>query len=295
MEDMSTGTGAQDRENLDVALFPDRTTVAVLPAATGGGDPRGALWRMPTLREAQSLGLAVADPQWSVPYATERSLTGVMLPRETTLPRELHRLQRRGAARQMDIDEAHQMNRVFHLTHWTEETRFCGSCGAPMEWHQRELARTCSQCHKTIYPRLSPAVIMAVVKDGKLLLAHSHRHRAEMYSVLAGFVEPGENLEVAVAREVYEEVGLLVRNVTYFSSQPWPFPDALMVAFTAEYAGGSITLDQSELAEAGWFAPGELPAVIPDTASVARRLIEWFVATYGTRDELTALLNRESV
>jgi len=293
VEDSRTWKDAVATEAMDVALFPDHTTIAVLPAATGSGDPRGALWRIPSLPELQALGISVDDPRWSVSYATERSLTGIMLPRDSSLPGELHRLERRGAARQMNIDEAQQVNRVYHLTFWAEETRFCGRCGAPMEWHTVELARTCSRCHKTIYPRLSPAVIMAVVKEGKLLLAHGHRHRDGMFSVLAGFVEPGENLEMAVAREVYEEVGLLVRNVSYFSSQPWPYPDALMVAFTADYAGGSIALDHSELGEAQWFAPGDLPAVIPDTASVARRLIEWFVATYGTREDLNKLLNRE--
>jgi NAD+ diphosphatase len=127
---------------------------------------------------------------------------------------------------------------------------------------------------------VSPAIIVAVVKDRQLLLAHSTRFTAKFYSVLAGFVEPGETLEDCVQREVFEEVGVRVRNIRYFGSQPWPFPDSLMVAFTAEYAGGEIRVDPVEIADAGWFSAGALPA-IPPRISIARQLIDWFATAHA--------------
>jgi NAD+ diphosphatase len=121
---------------------------------------------------------------------------------------------------------------------------------------------------------------VAVVKDDKLLLATSPRFRTNFWSVLAGFVEPGETLEACVMREVQEEVGIRVRNVRYFSSQPWPFPDSLMLGFTAEYAEGEIKTDGMEIEDAEWFAADNLPN-IPPRVSIARSLIDWFVENYG--------------
>ena len=130
------------------------------------------------------------------------------------------------------------------------------------------------------YPRISPAVIVAVVRDKRILLARSTRFTSSFHSVLAGFVETGETLEDAVRREIFEEVGIQVRNIRYFGSQPWPFPDSLMVAFTAEYAGGEITLDDNEIVTADWYSAAELPRV-PGKISIARRLIDWFTETYS--------------
>jgi NAD+ diphosphatase len=164
--------------------------------------------------------------------------------------------------------------------HWHRNHRFCGRCGSPTQDHPEDRAKICPSCGLINHPRVSPAIIVAVVKDRQLLLAHSTRFQAKFYSVLAGFVEPGETLEDCVHREVFEEVGVRVRNIRYFGSQPWPFPDSLMVAFTAEYAGGEIRVDSVEIADAGWFSAGGLPA-IPPRISIARKLIDWFVTAYG--------------
>jgi len=167
--------------------------------------------------------------------------------------------------------------RAGQLVHWHRNHRFCGRCGSPTQDHLEERAKICPGCGLINHPRVSPAIIVAVVKDRQLLLAHSTRFPAKFYSVLAGFVEPGESLEECVQREVFEEVGVRVGNIRYFGSQPWPFPDSLMVAFTADYAAGEIRVDSVEIADAGWFSAGGLPA-IPPRISIARKLIDWFVS-----------------
>ena len=161
------------------------------------------------------------------------------------------------------------------LVQWSRNHRYCGKCGNLTENKTDERAKICPRCGLINYPRLSPAIIVAVVKDNQILLANSQRFPAKLYSVLAGFVEPGETLEECVKREVLEEVGIAVKNIRYFGSEPWPFPDSLMVAFTAEYAAGEIRIDNTEIADAGWFSADRLPA-IPPRISIARQLIDWF-------------------
>jgi NAD+ diphosphatase len=147
-----------------------------------------------------------------------------------------------------------------------------------MKTSKIEYAKICPNCDLTLYPRISPAIIVAIIREGKILLAR--RAGSQMYSVIAGYVEAGETLEQTVYRESQEEVGLRVKNIRYFSSQPWPFSYALMLAFTAEYDCGDIVPDGKEIEEARWFAPNELPEIIPAPLSVARALIEWFKTTY---------------
>ncbi len=173
------------------------------------------------------------------------------------------------------------------LIRWNQTHRYCGQCGKLMEDKTDERARNCPQCDLIYYPRLSPAIIVAVIKDNKILLARSGRFPTGFYSVLAGFVEPGETLEECVAREVYEEVGIVVKNIRYFNSQPWPFPDSLMLGFTAEYADGQIQIDQSEIAEASWYSADNFPN-IPPRISIARHLIDWYVERYGNEKTQTS-------
>jgi NAD+ diphosphatase len=162
------------------------------------------------------------------------------------------------------------------LVDWNRSHQFCGKCGRPTEDGQDERAKVCRQCHLNNYPRVSPAVIVAVIRKNQILLGNNTRFKSGYYSVLAGFVEPGENLEECVAREIKEEVGISVNNIRYFASQPWPFPNSLMVAFLADYAGGEINIDNTEIKEAGWFTADNLPS-IPPRITIARQLIDWFV------------------
>ncbi len=162
---------------------------------------------------------------------------------------------------------------------WDRNHQFCGRCGIPTITSEYEMAKVCPECGFRSYVRLSPAVITAIVKDGKLLMA-KHGYRGGMYSLIAGFVEPGETLEEAVERETLEEVGLKVKNIKYFGSQPWPFPHSLMVAFTAEYESGDINVDGREITDAKWFSIDEIPRM-PSQASIASELIEWFILNFS--------------
>lgn len=168
---------------------------------------------------------------------------------------------------------------AMHLVHWDRTHLFCSRCGSPIEDRRDVRAKECSQCGLLVFPRISPAVIVLVKKKDEILLARSGRFERGLFSVLAGFVEPGETLEDAVAREVREEVGISISHITYFGSQPWPFPDSLMVGFTAEYSEGDLHIDGEEIVEAGWYGIGNLPT-IPDKISIARKLIDSFIASH---------------
>ncbi len=174
--------------------------------------------------------------------------------------------------------------RALQILDWDRTSLYCGRCGVFNEVQPHERAKKCPACGLVTYPRISPAVIMRVTRQGlngrEILLARGARHPAGFYSVLAGFVEPGETLETAVHREIREEVGLEVQNVTYFGSQPWPFPNSLMIAYTAEYASGDITPEAGEIEDARWFTADNLPG-IPPAMSISRRLIDDFVQTTG--------------
>ncbi|MDX1634070.1 MAG: NAD(+) diphosphatase [Marinobacter sp.] len=151
--------------------------------------------------------------------------------------------------------------------------RYCGRCGRATGYHPAERARWCEHCRIPWYARLAPCVIVVIRRGDRFLLARSSRTRRYYYSLIAGFVEPGESAEEAVIREVLEETGLEVTNVRYRASQPWPFPHQLMLGYFADYAGGDLVLQEDELADAGWFEPGALPPVPPDT-TIAGRLIQ---------------------
>ena len=166
------------------------------------------------------------------------------------------------------------------ILYWDANTKFCGVCGAPMKLHTN-ISKRCTECGKEVWPQLATAVIVLIQRkaaDGnprhqEVLLVHANNFRGNYYGLVAGFVETGETLEEAVEREVREEVGLRIENLRYFGSQPWPYPCGLMVGFYADYAGGDIHLQRSELGSGGWFTPDALPQ-IPDKLSIARKLID---------------------
>jgi NAD+ diphosphatase len=159
------------------------------------------------------------------------------------------------------------------FANWRAATRFCGVCGASTRDKSDELARQCTACGQLFFPRISPAILAVVRKDGKLLLARNARSTTGFWSLIAGFVEPGETFEECVRREVMEEVGIEVEVGGYLGSQPWPFPDQLMLGFAARWKSGELKPDGDEIAEAGWFGPNDHPP-IPGQGSLSRRLID---------------------
>jgi NAD+ diphosphatase len=166
--------------------------------------------------------------------------------------------------------------RAVQLLHWDRTHQYCGRCGTRTETKADEYARCCPACGLVSYPHNSPAVIGVITRGEQILLAR--RAGLKFYSVLAGFVEPGETLEECLRREVREEVGIKIENINYFGSQSWPYhPHSLMIAYTAGYAGGEIVTDRKEIEDAGWYTKEYLPE-LPDPVSIARRMVDWFVA-----------------
>ncbi|MBR2345734.1 MAG: NAD(+) diphosphatase [Lentisphaeria bacterium] len=161
------------------------------------------------------------------------------------------------------------------LALWAASHRFCGVCRSALDPSDTDLALICPECGEHYYPQLSPAVIVAITRNNgkELLLAHNRNFTGGFYSLIAGFVEAGETLEAAVEREVMEECGITVGNIRYFTSQVWPFPNSLMLAFTAEYAGGEAHPDGVELSDLGWFTAESHPQ-LPAPGSVARKVID---------------------
>lgn len=163
--------------------------------------------------------------------------------------------------------------RAFQLLKWDTDHQFCGRCGTVMQFFDRDKAKRCPACHLTSYPRISPAIIVAVHRDEQILLSRAPHFQPNRYSVQAGFVEIGETLEQTVQRELLEEVGIMVKNVRYFGSQAWAFPHSLMVAFTAEYAAGELRLDAQEVEHAAWFNRTDKLPDLPPSQSIAWQLI----------------------
>jgi NAD+ diphosphatase len=170
--------------------------------------------------------------------------------------------------------------RAKQLVGWHATNRFCGRCGGVTELVDDELAMRCTRCGMMHHPRVSPAVIVRVRRGDEILLARSPGFPKGMMSILAGFVEPGESIEETIRREVREEVGIEVRNLEYFGSQPWPFPNSLMIGFTADYADGELTPQPGEIEDADWYRTNDLPQM-PPRVSIARRMIDAFVEDAG--------------
>jgi NAD+ diphosphatase len=155
-----------------------------------------------------------------------------------------------------------------HLVEWDRNCQFCSKCRRGLKLRTDVRAKECEECGRLEFPRVSPAIIVLIEKGNTLLLARSARFPGAFFSVLAGFVEPGESLEAAVHREIMEETGIAVKDIRYFGSQPWPFPDSLMIGFIAQYESGEIQIDGEEIVEAG-------------KLSIARQLIDWFIAKHS--------------
>ena len=179
------------------------------------------------------------------------------------------------------------------MTFWHKSHKFCGSCGSKNFTTEAGFVKVCSniKCGKSHFPRTDPAIITLISSEDKVLLGRSPRFPEGMYSTLAGFVEPGESLEQALEREVFEEVGVKVKNIRYFNSQPWPFPASLMLGFFAEAINEDMNIDYNEIEDAHWFSIEELRSLkhpslsggfkLPRVDSIARRLVDNWINMFN--------------
>lgn len=169
--------------------------------------------------------------------------------------------------------------RAFQIALFYQTHQYCGRCGEKMHAIDWEIAMKCYHCQHRCYPRVSPCIIVGIRKEKQILLALHQRHQknnSPVFTVLAGFTEPGETLENCVQREVHEESGIKIKNIQYVTSQPWPFPHSLMMGYIAEYDSGEIRIDPKELCSAAWYEVDNLP-VLPNSGTLARKLIDKLV------------------
>ncbi|MFC0309443.1 NAD(+) diphosphatase [Gallibacterium trehalosifermentans] len=177
-----------------------------------------------------------------------------------------------------DEDVFNLLNRGVALNYFFTTHRFCSKCGERNYLPTDEFAVECPKCGYRHYPVICPSIIVAVRRGKEILLANHRRHIGGIYTTLAGFVESGESLEQTVQREIFEEVGLKVTNIRYFGSQPWAFPNSLMVGFLADYESGEICLQDSEIHDAKWFRYDETLPMLPPEGTIARKLIKTTLA-----------------
>lgn len=165
--------------------------------------------------------------------------------------------------------------KAYELIYWDQHSRFCPSCGTKTVI-QTTISKQCPNCKYEIYPVVSPAILVLIRKGDAILLVHARNFRGSFYGLVAGFLETGETLEECVRREVMEETGLEINNITYFGNQPWPYPSNLMVGFIADYVSGTIRLQDEELSEGAFFTKDNLPE-LPRKLSLARKMIDWWL------------------
>jgi len=238
----------------------------------------GNLCRLPVISDPSEIGLNTLRKLYLGTY-DKYNCYCAEVDNTTSLPDNMTFDDLRSVYGKLDEDVFWLATRAVQIVDWDRTFQYCSCCGTKTETKSDERAKVCPKCGFLSFPRISPAIIVAVIRDGKILLAHNRNFPSKRYSVIAGFVEPGETLEEAVQREIMEETGILVKNIRYFGSQPWPFPNSLMLGFTAEYAGGEIKVDNVEITHADWFDSRNLPD-IPARLSISRKLIDWFAENY---------------
>jgi NAD+ diphosphatase len=199
------------------------------------------------------------------------------LPPETKPPEGLAFHDLRSLYGRLEPDLHEVAGRAIQIVEWDRDHRHCGACGSPTEIATTERSRICPRCGLNHFPRIAPSMIVAVEREDAILLARSPHFPPGIYSVLAGFLEPGESAEDAVVREVYEEARIEVTDIEYFGSQPWPYPHSLMLGFQARYAAGEIQVDGAEVEDASWYPADDMPMVFPGNVSIAQWLIRDFL------------------
>ena len=238
---------------------------------------------IPKIRDLGEFGLpAVREQYLGILEGTH--CYSVELPADTKAPEGMEFVDLRQAHSEISEGCFELVNKAVQVMEWDRTNQFCSRCGTKTLQKPGERGKECPACGELFYPRISPAVIVLIRKGHEILLARSPNFPQGMYSLVAGFIEPGESAEAAVAREVWEEVGIKIKNISYFGTQAWPFPNSLMIGFTAEYDSEDIRPDGFEIEDAKWFSPEELP-VLPGKISISRKLIDHFLGEEETVEE----------
>jgi NAD+ diphosphatase len=204
-------------------------------------------------------------------------ITVVSVPKETTLPKNWKSIPVRQALTIVSQDQLGKVLRSCHIARWRKESRFCGSCGFKNMEPLDNAQRICPNCGRIEFPRICPAVIVIITDEqNRILLAHNKNFKAGLYSLISGFNEAGESLEETVAREIYEEISIEIKDVAYIKSQAWPFPNSLMLGFKAHYSSGTIKPDGIEITDACLFTKDNLPE-LPGEGSLSRFFINCWI------------------
>lgn len=234
---------------------------------------------IPQVREFSQLGVESVRQHFLGTYQS-MPVYSVEVATEYRLPPGYQALHLRHLLGEGEDELFNLAGRAKQVLEWDRDHQFCSRCGTPTQYHDRDRAKICPQCDYHQYPKLNPCVIVLITRGNEVLLGRSPHFPHGMYSTLAGFIEPGEAIETALMREVWEEVGIGVQNLRYMGSQPWPFPHSLMIGFHAEYAGGEIQVDGEEIVDAQWFPIDRLPK-IPPPGSISRELIDAYVDQFS--------------
>ena len=205
------------------------------------------------------------------------------LDKKILLPTDTHLRSLRDIYLTMPTETSILIGKVRQLLEWKNSHQFCGECGARTYTATDEYRCVCEneKCNREYYPRITPVVIVAVEKGDVILMARSSQFPASIYSLLAGFVEPGETIEECAHREVYEETRIKICNLRYFKSQPWPFPSQLILGFQADYESGEIVCDPGEIEDASFYHVNDLPETFPGSVTVSKWLLEDFCKRKG--------------
>lgn len=198
--------------------------------------------------------------------------------RVDSIPEGLRPVNLRDSYDKLSVRDYLRAGKAFEIQNWHSMHKYCGCCGAELKTTS-PISKVCPECNKEIWPALSPAIIVLIHDKEKVLLVRSNSFRGNYYGLVAGFVELGESIEEAVVREIKEETQLEIEDLKYFGSQPWPYPQGLMLGFTAKYKSGKLSLQETELVEGGWFDINNLPE-IPKPLSMARKLIDNYLENF---------------
>ncbi len=203
----------------------------------------------------------------------DKSVSGIKIPNNLEAPDGYFFKPVRSLLGVINSETNTQIFKTLGILNWLENNLFCGKCGLPTINKSDEIAKLCTSCGLITYPKISPAIICLIKNNDTILLARNINFKNGMHSLIAGFVEQGETLEECVAREIKEEVGISVTNIHYLLSQPWPFPDSLMIGFSADAVTFDIKPDGIEIIEASWYGPYNHPP-LPMIGSLSRKIID---------------------